>query len=82
MVTIAQIFRVVLKTDDRRKTNTKVITPTNHNASKQRCEPIRILATGCNLLQGRGREKSRVQDAIASGSYWLKKWRGIFSVNH
>lgn len=41
------------------KNNTKVITLTNHNTSKQRVEQIAIT---CNLLKPQ--EKSRVQGAI------------------
>ena len=54
--------------------NNKVITPTNHNRSKRRDEPIRIPR---NFIKAR--EKSRVQGAIGFGfsSYWLKKWREI-----
>ena len=54
-----------------RKTNTKVITPTNSSGSKQRDEPITIAS---NYLLLKAREKSRVQGAIGFGfaSHWLK----------
>lgn len=46
-----------------------VITPTNHDRSKQREEPIKITR---NLLQAR--KKSRVQGSIGFcfAPYWLK----------
>jgi len=57
--------------NDCRKTNTKVISSTNHNRSKERNEPVR-LKNGCKLFKAR--EKSRVQGAIGFGvaSHWLK----------
>ena len=52
-----------------KKGNIKEITPTNRNSSKQRDEPIRILAITCSLF------KSRVQCVIPFGfaSHWLEK---------
>ena len=55
---------------------TKAITPTNHNGSKQRNEPITIfLAITCNSLKAW--EKSLVHGVIGFGfaSHWLKNWR-------
>ena len=60
--------------NDCRKTKTKAITPTNHNRSRQRDEPITIPSNNtCNSLEAR--EKSRVRGAIgfACDSHWLKK---------
>ena len=56
--------------NDSRNTNTEVVTPTNHNRSKQRHEPI-------NYLQVR---KNRRYRMIGFGlpSHWLKNWRDIF----
>ena len=53
--------------NDSRKTNAKVITPTNHNRSEQRDKPIAYT----HLLKAR--EKLRVQVAIDFGfaSHWL-----------
>ena len=63
--------------NDCRQSNTKVITPTNHNKSERRDEPIRIQRNYCNLLKARG--KSRVQGAIFGfASHSLKNWREIF----
>ena len=67
--------------NDCRKTKTKaIITPTNHNRSRQRDEPITIifLAILCNLLQAQ--EKSRLHGAIDFGfaSHWLKDWHKSF----
>ena len=68
--------------NDRRKTKTKAITPTNHNRSRQRDEPITIPSNTCNSLKAR--EKSRVHGAIGFGfgfgfdSHWLKNWRDSF----
>jgi len=63
---------------DCRKTKTKAITPTNHNRSKQRNEPITIVAIIWNSLKAR--EESRVHGAIGFGlaSHWLKNWRESF----
>ena len=57
-------------------TNTKVISSTNQNKSKQRNSEF--LPTTCNLLKGR--EKLRAQDAIGFGfaTHWFKSWRQIF----
>ena len=64
--------------NDCQKTKTKVSTPTNHNRSRQRDEPITILAITCNSLKAR--EKSRVQGVIGFGfaSHWLKNWHESF----
>ena len=52
--------------NDCRKTKTKAITPTNHNRSKQRDEPITIRSNlDCNSLEAR--EKSRLHSAIGFG---------------
>ena len=61
--------------NDCRKTKTKAITPTNHDRSRQRDEPITIT---CNSLEAR--EKSRVHGAIGFGFdfHWLKNWRDSF----
>ena len=59
-----------------RKTNTKVMTPANHNSSKQRDEPIRIPRNYLQLAQSAG--KLRVQDVIGLGFALLKNWREIF----
>ena len=63
--------------NDCRKTKTKAITPTNHNRSRQRNEPITIAIT-CSSLKAR--EKSRAHGAIGFGfaSHWLKNWRESF----
>ena len=53
---------------------TKAITPTNHNSSRQRDEPIVII---CNSLEAR--EKSRVRGAIGFG---FEKLARLFSANH
>ena len=64
--------------NDCRKTKTKAITPTNHNRSRQRDEPITILAITCNSLEAR--EKSRVHGAngFDFASRWWKNWRESF----
>ena len=65
--------------NDCRKTKTKAITPTNHNTSSQRDEPITIpIAITCSSPEAR--EKSRVHGAIGFGfaSHWLKNWRDSF----
>ena len=56
--------------NDSRNTNTEVVTPTNHNRSKQRDEPINYLQVG----------KNRRYRMIGFGlpSHWLKNWRDIF----
>ena len=61
---------------DRRKINTKVITPTEITIGA----PIELKAITCNLAKAR--VKSRVQGAIGFGfaSYWLKNWREIFQL--
>ena len=53
--------------NDCRKTEAKAITPTNHNRSRQRDEPITI--------PSKAREISRVHGAIGFASHWLKNWR-------
>ena len=64
--------------NDCRNTKTKAITPTNHNRSSQRDEPITIPSSYCNSLKAQ--EKSRVHGAIGFGfsSHWLKNWRESF----
>ena len=65
--------------NDCRKTKTKAITPTNHNRSRQRDEPITMPSNyTCNSLEAR--EKSRVHGVIGFGfaSHWLKNWRESF----
>ena len=57
-----QIERV---SNDCRKSNTKVITPTNQNRNKKRGEPIRI--------PGNYLKKSRVQGAIGFGARFLNQ---------
>ena len=60
----------------RRTNSTKVITPTNHNRSKQRdSNQLEFLAITCNFLKVR--KQSRKQDAIgfSFASLWLKNWR-------
>ena len=54
------------------KPQTKAVTPTNHNRSRPRDEPITIPSNH--------REKSRVRGAIGFGfaSHWLKNWRESF----
>ena len=59
-----------------RKTDTRVMTPANHNSSKQRDEPIRIPRNCQQLTQSAG--KLRVQDVIGLGFALLKNWREIF----
>ena len=65
--------------NDCRKTKTKAITPTNHNRSRQRHEPITIPSNipviTCNSLKAR--EKSRVHGAngFDFASRWWKNWR-------
>ena len=61
--------------NDCRKTKIKAITPTNHNRSRQRDEPITIT---CNSLKAR--EKSRVHGANSFdfASRWWKTWRKSF----
>ena len=63
-----------------RKTNAKLIAPTNHNRSKQRDEPIRIPSNYLQLAQSAGKIRARVQRAVcfAFAFHWLKKWREIF----
>ena len=66
-------FFIELFSKDCRRTNTKVITPTNHNRSKQRAmNQSEFLAVTCMLLQAR--EKSRLQGAICFGfaPHWLR----------
>ena len=64
-----------------RKTNTTVTSPTNHNRSKKRDEPIRIPSSYLRSFL-KARETLRAQDAIGFGlgftSHWLKNWREIF----
>ena len=64
--------------NDCRKANGKVITPTNHNRTNSAMNQSEFLAITCNLLNAR--EKSRVQGAIGFGfaSHWLKNWREVF----
>ena len=63
--------------NDFRKTETKAITPTNHDRGKQRDEPITI-SSSCNSLEAR--EISRVHGAIGLcfDSHWLENWRESF----
>ena len=64
--------------NDCRKTNTKIITLTNHNSNKQHDEPIRSPSNDMNLPKARG--KSRLKAAIGFGfaSHWLKNRCAIF----
>ena len=77
---IALIHWIERFSNDCRKTKTKAITPTNHNRSRQRDEPITIpgMAVTCNSLEAR--ERSRVHGAIGFvyDSHWLKNWRESF----
>ena len=60
-----------------RKTNTKVITSTNHSKCKQRNEPIQIRSNSRyvgNLLKGR--EKSCAQVAIGFGFLFIGQYSG------
>ena len=52
---VALLIFIERFSNDCRKTKTKTITPTNHNRSKQRDEPITIPSNYlyCNLLKAR-----------------------------
>ena len=58
---------------DCRNASTKVISPTNHNKSKQ----SEFLAITCNLLKAREKSRTQGQGAIGFGfaSVWLKNYR-------
>ena len=66
--------------NDLRKTTAKLITPINHNESKQRNEETNENSLKLIACSKRG-EKSRVQGAIGFDfvSHWLKNWRKIFT---
>ena len=48
---------------------TKVITPTYHNMSKQREEPIKIT---CNLLKARKKSLAQGSIGFCFAPYWFK----------
>ena len=74
-------FRGVFLNDCRiTYTVTKVITPTNHNRSKQHDEPIRIPRNYMPVTYSkRGKNHAyKVRLALVFASRWLKNWREIF----
>ena len=67
-------FEIEKFSNDRRKTNIKVITQTNHNRSKQRDEPIRIPSNNFLVTCPKG-GKNRVYEmrlVVVSLSHWLE----------
>ena len=74
-----ELLRQILVRFLLRKTNTKVISPTNHNRCKQRDEPISIELH--IIFSKRGKIPThKLRLFLVLASHWLENWRDFLVI--